>query len=300
MLKIAYSEVYKYDLPEGHRFPMIKYELLPEQLLYEGTIRDENFFHPDQLKRSEILLTHHKEYLDKLESQNLSKKEERKIGFPVNEKLVDRGKYIACGTFQCSLFAIKNGISMNIAGGTHHAYPDHGGGFCVFNDISIASKLLLEKALVSKILIVDLDVHQGDANAFIFKDDARVFTFSMHGENNYPLRKQVSDLDIGLPDRTDDLNYLKTLYKQLPILIDRVKPDIIFYQAGVDILETDKLGRLSISSEGCKKRDQFVFREAKMHGIPVVVTMGGGYSHKLSDIVNAHANTFREAQNIYF
>lgn len=300
MLKIAYSDIYKYTLPEGHRFPMIKYELLPEQLIYEGTVNESNFFHPKQLTRSQILLTHTEAYLDKLENLTLSRKEERSIGFPVRKKLIERGKFISHGTYECAHFALENGISMNIAGGTHHAYADHGEGFCVFNDMAIATHLLLAEKRVDKVLFIDLDVHQGNGNAHIFKNDDRVFTFSMHGAKNYPLRKEESNLDIGVPDKIEDLPYLRLLKEALPQIIDNHQPDIVFYQSGVDILSTDKLGRLSMSLEGCKKRDNFVFNQCKNNNIPVVVSMGGGYSEKISDIIEAHANTYREAQYIFF
>ena len=300
MLKIAYSEIYKYQLPEGHRFPMEKYELLPQQLLHEGVVTQDNFFHPNQLTEDEILLTHDSVYLEKLNRLTLSRKEERNIGFPVKKALVERGKFIANGTYQCSLFALQNGVAMNIAGGTHHAYPDKGEGFCVFNDISIATNLLLKRNKVKRVLIVDLDVHQGNGNAYIFQDNPDVFTFSMHGAKNYPLRKEISSLDIGLDDGTNDKTYLSLLKSTLPQLIQEQEPDIIFYQSGVDILETDKLGRLGVSLEGCRQRDQFVFNQAKLNDVPIVATMGGGYSHKISDIINAHANTFKEAQYIFF
>lgn len=300
MLKIAYSEIYKYQLPEGHRFPMIKYELLPEQLLYEGTVTDANFFHPKKLTDKQILLTHTEDYLDKLHHLTLSRKEERNIGFPVRSDLIERGKVISHGTYECALYAIKYGVSLNIAGGTHHAYADHGEGFCVFNDMAIASNLLLSEGKVDKILFVDLDVHQGNGNAFIFRDDPRVFTFSMHGAKNYPVRKETSNLDIGVPDKIKDREYLKLLHVALPKLIDEVEPDLIFYQSGVDILENDKLGRLGVSINGCRLRDQFVLHQCYKNDIPVAISMGGGYSDKLSDIIEAHANTYREAQALYF
>jgi len=300
MLKIAFSEVYKYQLPEGHRFPMMKYELLPEQLLYEGTVTDDNFFHPKKLSKEQILQTHTEEYLYKLDNLELSRKEERNIGFPVRKDLIERGKIISHGTYECVQYAMQYGVSMNIAGGTHHAYSDKGEGFCVFNDMAISSNLLLSENKVSKILFVDLDVHQGNGNAHIFQKDDRVFTFSMHGAKNYPVRKEVSDLDIGVPDKIEDKAYLKHLYDTLPKLIQEVEPEIIFFQSGVDILDTDKLGRLSVSIEGCKLRDRFVFEQCKLNNVPVVVSMGGGYSEKISDIIDAHANTYREAQSIFF
>jgi len=300
MLKIAFSPVYKYALPEGHRFPMLKYELLPEQLLYEGTIDQDQFFHPEQLTNEEMLLTHTAEYLHKLDHQLLSKKEIRNIGFPMTTALVERGKNISKGTYDCALYAMTHGVSMNIAGGTHHAYADHGEGFCVYNDFAIASNLLLDRKICSKILIVDLDVHQGNGTAHIFKDEERVFTFSMHGAKNYPTRKEQSDLDIGVPDKTEDAYFLKLLKETLPRLIDEQKPDIIFYLAGVDILETDKLGRLAMTIEGCKERDRFVLEQCHKNNIPVAISMGGGYSEEIRFIIDAHANTFRMAQEIFF
>ncbi|NNE14399.1 MAG: histone deacetylase [Saprospiraceae bacterium] len=300
MLKIAFSDIYKYQLPEGHRFPMDKYELLPEQLLYEGTVTQDNFFKPKKLSDEQILLTHTPLYLDKLNNLSLSKKEARNIGFPIRKDLIERGKYISHATYECALHALTYGISMNIAGGTHHAYADRGEGFCVLNDMAIASNLLLKNNLVSKILFVDLDVHQGNGNAHIFANNDQVFTFSMHGEKNYPVRKETSNMDIGVPDKIEDGPYLKLLKNALPRLIEQQEPDIIFYQSGVDVLSTDKLGRLSLSINGCAERDKFVFEQCQKNKIPVVVSMGGGYSEKLTDIIEAHANTYRHAQYIYF
>ena len=300
MLKIAYSPIYKYELPEGHRFPMVKYELLPEQLLYEGTVTNDHFFHPDALDDELILLTHTQIYLDKLNHQQLDKKEIRNIGFPMSDVLVRRGKHIANGTLKCAEYSMEFGIAMNIAGGTHHSFADRGEGFCLFNDIAIAANILLHRGQVSQILIVDLDVHQGNGTAKIFEHEPRVFTFSMHGEKNYPTRKEVSNLDIGMPDKTDDQLYLQTLKETLPKLIDQVQPDFIFYLSGVDVLESDKLGRLNLSRKGCKERDRLVLQTCKDYKIPVAVSMGGGYSPMMTDIIDAHANTFRVAQDIYF
>ncbi|MEM9917080.1 MAG: histone deacetylase [Bacteroidota bacterium] len=300
MLKVAYSEVYKYQLPEGHRFPMSKYELLPEQLLYEGTITEDNLFEPSPLDEATILQTHDATYWERLKNLELSKKEIRQIGFPLSEALVQRGRHIANGTIQCALFAQQHGAALNIAGGTHHSFRDRGEGFCLLNDIAIASNYLLNNRLCDKILVVDLDVHQGNGTASIFKEDERVFTFSMHGAKNYPLRKEQSDLDIGLPDKTTDQPYLKILNETLPTLIDQVEPDFIFYLSGVDVLQTDKLGRLALSIQGCKERDRVVLDACQKHKIPVAISMGGGYSPRLAQIVEAHANTYRVAQNLFF
>jgi acetoin utilization deacetylase AcuC-like enzyme len=299
-MKIAYSPIYKYELPEGHRFPMEKYELIPEQLLYEGSVEHGQFFHPEPMRDEIIALTHTVEYLDKLNTLSLSKKEIRDIGFPLKKELIIRGKHIAQGTFDCALIAIQEGVAMNVAGGTHHSFADRGEGFCVFNDIALASNLLLQQGKASRILIVDLDVHQGNGTAKIFENDPRVFTFSMHGARNYPTRKEQSDLDIGLPDQTTDEPYLKTLHDTLPRLIDVHQPDFIFYLSGVDVLATDKLGRLALSMEGCKQRDRFVLQTCHRNKIPVAISMGGGYSERLAHIVEAHCNTFREAMHLYF
>lgn len=300
MLKIAWSPVYKYELPEGHRFPMAKYDLLPEQLLYEGTITADNFFHPDPLPEPVALRTHTKAYWDKLTGVTLSDKEIRAIGFPVNEKFVQRGRHIANGTVRCALYALEYGCAMNVAGGTHHAFADRGEGFCCFNDQAVAANYLLDNDLARNILIVDLDVHQGNGTAAIFRDEPRVFTFSMHGERNYPLRKESSDLDIGLPDGLTDEPYLQILHENLPRIAGEFEPDFIFYQSGVDILASDQLGRLDISREGCRRRDRIVLSFCKKHRIPVAVSMGGGYSRRIADIVEAHANTFRTAQEVFF
>ncbi len=300
MLKIAWAENYVHDLPPKHRFPMEKYLLLPEQLQYEGTANADNFFEPDKLDEKYIINTHLVSYWHKLQTLSLDHKEIRATGFPLSEALVMREITIGQGTIECALFAKQYGIAMNIAGGTHHAFTDRGEGFCLLNDQAMASNYLLEQQLAKKILIIDLDVHQGNGTAEIFRTEPRVFTFSMHGEKNYPLRKEQSDLDIGLPDQADDTYYLNVLKNTLPRLIDEVQPDFIFYQAGVDILQTDKLGRLGVSLQGCKERDRHVLELCKMHQIPVMVSMGGGYSPRIADIVEAHAQTFRLAQELYF
>jgi acetoin utilization deacetylase AcuC-like enzyme len=300
MLRIAFSPIYKYQLPEGHRFPMEKYELIPEQLLYEGTVREANFFHPSPLTEEEAMHTHTKSYWDKLNLLTLSSKEERAIGFPINKHFIWRGRHITQGTIECTHFALQYGCAMNVAGGTHHAYADHGEGYCCLNDQAVAANYLLRNKLARQILIVDLDVHQGNGTAHIFQNEPSVFTFSMHGEKNYPLRKETSNLDIPLPDGLQDKDYLRILQTHLPALIDQLQPDFIFYQSGVDILNTDKLGRLQVSREGCRQRDRFVFEQCRKNRIPVVASMGGGYSHRISDIVDAHANTFRMAQEVFF
>jgi acetoin utilization deacetylase AcuC-like enzyme len=240
MLKIAWSRQYVLPLPVTHRFPMGKYEVLPMQLLHEGTITESNLFAPLPIDEYWILTTHEAAYWSKLKSLTLGPKEVRRTGFPLSQTLVDRESVIVNGTLQCTAFALQYGIAMNIAGGTHHAFTDRGEGFCLLNDIAIAANYLLERKLVTKILVVDLDVHQGNGTAEIFRNNPQVFTFSMHGANNYPLVKEKSDLDIALPDFTTDKFYLRTLSANLDHLLQQVEPDFIFYQSGVDILETDK------------------------------------------------------------
>ena len=300
MLKIAFHPIYKHELPEGHRFPMEKYDLLPQQLIYEGTCSKENFFEPKIPNNRHFFTVHDPEYFFNLLNITLSKKEARKIGFPLSEELIAREMIITDGTIKASKFALKNGIAMNIAGGTHHAFSNRGEAFCMLNDQAIGAKYLQQEKLAKKILIVDLDVHQGNGTAEIFRNDASVFTFSMHGKSNYPFIKETSDLDIALKNETKDAEYLSVLKKTLPKLINQEKPDFIYYLCGVDVLETDKLGKLSLTIDGCKERDRFVLQTCHDYNIPVMCSMGGGYSPVIKVIVNAHANTFRLAQEIYF
>lgn len=300
MLKIAYHPIYKHPLPPGHRFPMEKYELLPQQLLHEGTCSEENFFEPQFPDEKYILAVHDRDYFRRLKNLELDRKEVRKSGFPLSQVLVDREQIIADGTIKGVHYALENGIAMNIAGGTHHAYSDHAEAFCLLNDQAIAAQYLIDQSLAKKVLIVDLDVHQGNGTAEIFQKNDQVFTFSMHGKSNYPFKKERSDLDIALPDQTGDEEYLKILKATLPKLIEQQQPDFIFYLCGVDILATDKLGRLGCSVQGCKERDRFVLQTIHDRNIPLQCSMGGGYSQDIKIIIDAHANTYRLAQQIYF
>lgn len=300
MLKIAYHPIYKHHLPDEHRFPMLKYDLLPQQLLHEGTCSTDNFFEPEIPNDKYIVAVHDPEYFYDLLNIKIPPKEARKIGFPLTEDLVERERIIADGTMKSCEFAIQNGIAMNIAGGTHHAYTNRGEAFCMLNDQAIGARYLQSKNLAKKILIIDLDVHQGNGTAEIFQDDPSVFTFSMHGASNYPFKKEKSDLDIALEKGTRDSDYLSILKKTLPKLIDKVQPDFVFYLCGVDVIATDKLGTLGMSVQGCKLRDEFVLKTCHKHNIAVQCSMGGGYSPDIKTIVDAHANTFRLAQEIYF
>ena len=300
MLKIAHDKIYNHPLKENHRFPMIKYELIPEQLIIENTCNENNFFNPSDIEDNVILLTHEYNYYNSLINQTLEKKEIRAIGFPMSQKLIEREKKIVQGTVECALNSIKFGISMNIAGGTHHAFSNRAEAFCILNDQAIAANFLIQNGFSKRILILDLDVHQGNGTAEIFREKKNVFTASFHGEKNYPFRKEISDFDYGFSDGTSDKKYLAVIKYEIPRLIEKFEPDFIFYLSGVDIIENDKLGRLSVSIGGCKERDRFVLNYCKINKIPLQVSMGGGYSPILKDIIEAHANTFRLAQEIYF
>jgi acetoin utilization deacetylase AcuC-like enzyme len=300
MLRIAYDPIYAHPLPEGHRFPMLKYELIPAQLIHEGIITSENLFSPEPLSEEIVLWTHDKTYWEQLRDLTLPAKEARRIGFPLSAQLVEREIRIAKGTIDGCHFAFQYGIAFNVAGGTHHAGTNWGEGFCLLNDQAIAANYLLNNKLAASILIIDLDVHQGNGTAQIFENEPRVFTFSMHGANNFPYRKETSDLDIPLPDGTGDEVYLTILKQTLPDLIKKQRPDFIFYLSGVDVLATDKLGKLSLSLDACRERDRFVLEQCKSNQIPVQVSMGGGYSANIRDIVEAHCNTYRLANDLYF
>ncbi len=299
MLQIACHPAYAHPLPEDHRFPMLKYELIPGQLLYEGTIQPANIFSPAPCADEIVLLTHTAEYLYKLKHQGLSAREQRVIGFPQSPELTQRELIITQGTIDCCHHALENGVSLNVAGGTHHAFADHGEGFCLLNDFAVAANYLLHAGLAKQVLIIDLDVHQGNGTAKLFENNARVFTFSMHGKHNYPFHKERSDLDIDLNDGTDDAGYLHLLEQHLGQLLDTVQPDFAFYLSGVDILGTDKFGKLKVTPEGCKRRDEIVFTRLREKGIPCTVAMGGGYSADIKVIVEAHCNTFRVARSLY-
>jgi acetoin utilization deacetylase AcuC-like enzyme len=278
---------------------MLKYELIPEQLLHEGTITQENLFVPSKCDAIDVLRTHDLDYYNKLINQQLSPSEQRKIGFPQSPVLIERELIITRGTIDCALFALEHGCALNIAGGTHHAFAERGEGFCLLNDMAVASDYLLHKNLVTKILVIDLDVHQGNGTAKLMENEPRVFTFSMHGKNNYPFHKEQSDLDIPLPDGISGQEYLEILEKTLPMLLETVQPNFIFYLSGVDILSTDKFGKFNISIDECKRRDELVFNMAYDNKIPIAIAMGGGYSPDINDILQAHCNTFRLAANLF-
>lgn len=299
MIKIAWHPCYVHPVPEGHRFPMEKYELLPQRLHREGLALEDDFFEPSEGFRYDLGV-HCPNYVHRLLNLELSKKEERASGFSLSQSLVDRELRITNGTVEGALWALENeSAAFNIAGGTHHASTNRAEGFCLLNDQAVAAHHLLHNTDCQKILIVDLDVHQGNGTAQIFAQEPRVFTFSMHGANNYPYHKPPSDLDIALDDHSTDQVYLELLEQHLPGLITTEKPDFIFYLAGVDVLAQDKLGRLGLSLEGCKSRDQLVFELAKQHELPIMTTMGGGYAPDIALILEAHCNTYRVASDLF-
>lgn len=291
---IAFNPIFKHPLPEGHRFPMLKYELLPEQLLLEGVITEKDIFSPEPVDTKFLEGVHDNGYVEKLLSLQLDSKEIRRIGFPLSHQLIERELSIAEGTIQSALAAMSRGIGFNIAGGTHHAGAAWGEGFCLLNDQAIAANYLIKHQKFNQILIIDLDVHQGNGTADIFKNENKVFTFSMHGQNNFPFKKEKSDLDVGLPDGINGKDYLRILEKQLSALFINIQPEFIFYQSGVDVLESDKMGKLKLTIDDCRQRDILVFEHCKKFGIPVQVSMGGGYSRRIQDIVNAHCHTYKE------
>lgn len=298
-VNIAWAPNYNHPLPPNHRFPMIKYDLLPQNLISQGIIQPEDILNFDVVSDEVICWTHSNAYLTQLHTQSLPEKQIRESGFPLSVELIKREIKILSGTIACIPHAINQGLAFNIAGGTHHAFYDRPEGFCLLNDQAVATNYLIKKGISKRVLIIDLDVHQGNGTASIFQNNDQVFTFSMHGDKNYPFRKEKSDLDINLADGTNDVTYLKLLKDGLTQIQGIFAPDFIFYQAGVDILKSDKLGRLDISMEGCRQRDYLVFEYARNINVPIISCMGGGYSECIDDIIEAHVNTFWVAKEIY-
>lgn len=299
-LKISFADEYVAALPEGHKFPISKYKLIPERLISEGLITAENLVAPGAAPEDIVCLTHDSGYVSRVKNLSLSAREIRKIGFPLTSEFSKREFIISQGTINGALAAIENCVSFNVAGGTHHAFPNEGSGFCIFNDVAVAANYLLHKNIKEKILIIDLDVHQGNGTAKIFENEKRVFTFSMHSGCDWPLRKEKSNLDIELRKGTGDAEYIEILKKNLPWIIEDFQPDFAFYISGADIIESDKWGSLNLSVKGAAERDKYVFTTCRKNNLPVMVTMGGGYSEFISIIVETHCNTFREGIKLYF
>lgn len=297
--RLYYSPYYYADIGEGHVFPIRKFELVRDQLLKEGTLRTDEIVEPEPAKIEDLLLVHTEDYITRLVEGTLTAKEVRKLGLPWSESLVRRSFHAISGTINAARYALESGIASNLAGGTHHAYPDRGEGFCVLNDVAVAIRVLQREKLAERFLIVDCDVHQGNGTAFIFQDSPEVFTFSMHGAKNYPLFKESSTLDIELADGTADTEFLETLSEALPRIFMH-NPDVIFYLGGADPYEKDKLGRLKLTQTGLMRRDEIVLQFARDHHTPIVTTMSGGYALDINDTVEIHANTIRAVKRVFF
>jgi acetoin utilization deacetylase AcuC-like enzyme len=296
--RIFYSPYYYADIGENHVFPIRKFELVRDRLLGEKTLQSSEIFEPQPVEIEDVLLVHTEDYVSRLRGGVLTAKEIRKLGLPWSQSLVRRSFLATSGTINAAKYALNNSVASNLAGGTHHAFPDRGEGFCVLNDVAVAVEVLKGEGLAERFLIIDCDVHQGNGTAFIYKDDETVFTFSMHGAKNYPLFKETSNLDIELPDGTSDNEYLETLNEALPRIFLH-NPDIIFYLGGADPFEQDKLGRLGLTIEGLMKRDEAVLSFAKEREIPIVTVMSGGYAQDINDTVEIHCNTIRAVKKVF-
>ncbi len=296
--RVFYSPYYYADIGENHVFPIKKFELVKDKLLQEGTLQDSEIIEPQPAKIEDVLLIHTEDYISRLRNGALTAKEIRRLGLPWSESLVRRSFLATSGTINAARHAFRNAVASNLAGGTHHSFPDRGEGFCVLNDVAVAIRVLQKENLVQRFLIIDCDVHQGNGTAFIFKDDAEVFTFSMHGAKNYPLFKETSTIDIELPDRTGDAEFLETLSEALPRIFTH-EPDLVFYLGGADPFELDKLGRLGLTIEGLRRRDEMVLSFAREKEIPIVTTMSGGYAEDINDTVEIHCNTIRAVKRVF-
>ena len=297
--RLYYSPYYYAEIGEGHVFPIRKFELVKERLLAEGTLQESEIIAPPPARVEDLLLVHTEDYITRLQNGLLTAKEIRRLGLPWSQSLVRRSFHAINGTISAARDALETGIASNLAGGTHHAFPDRGEGFCVLNDVAVAIRVLQKENLARRFLIVDCDVHQGNGTAFIFQKDETVYTFSMHGAKNYPLFKEASSLDIELPDKTGDAEFLETLSEALPRIFMH-NPDLIFYLGGADPFGKDKLGRLDLSIAGLKARDEMVLRFARDHQTPIVTTMSGGYALDIRDTVEIHANTIRAVKDVFF
>ncbi len=296
--KIFYSPDYYADIGEGHVFPIKKFELARDILVAEGTVGPDSVVSPVSADRQDVLRVHTDDYISRLCSGDLTAKEIRRLGLPWSEALVRRSFLAVSGTISAAFSAVRGSVGSNLAGGTHHSYPDRGEGFCVLNDVAIAIEKLRREGVSKRFLIIDLDVHQGDGTAFIYREDDSVFTFSMHGEKNYPLHKEISSLDIELGDGTRDEEYLGLLDQALPRIFTH-EPDIVFYLAGADPYVNDKLGRLALTVQGLSARDEMVLRFARNAGIPIVTVMSGGYAADIRDTVEIHCNTIRAVKRVF-
>jgi acetoin utilization deacetylase AcuC-like enzyme len=295
---VAYTPRYYADIGEGHVFPIRKFELVRDQLLREGTLRPANIVEPQPAAINDVLLVHTEDYITRLRAGCLTPREIRRLGLPWSKALVRRSFLAAGGTLSAARWALNESVGSNLAGGTHHAFPDHGEGFCVLNDVAIAIRVLRRDRLIGRAAIVDCDVHQGNGTAAIFEGDESVFTFSMHGAKNYPLFKARSTLDVELPDGTPDEAYMASLAENLPRVFAH-SPDIVFYLGGADPFVGDKLGRLALTMAGLAERDAYVLSECRTRRIPIVTVMSGGYAEDIKDTVEIHCNTIRAVRAVF-
>lgn len=292
-MQVFYSDTFELPLPPGHRFPIDKYKILRARLL-QSSFRDQlDFRLPDGAKDEQLLLVHSREYLDKLKQGTLSRVEERRIGFPWSPKMVERSRRSTGATIGAARAALQDGVGVHLAGGTHHAFADHGQGFCVFNDVAVTVRVLQTEGLIRRTVIIDLDVHQGNGTAAIFAEDPAVFTFSMHGASNFPFSKQHGDLDIALADGTQDATYLKALEDTLDHRLPLAGADIVFYLAGADPYEHDRYGKLKLTKSGLANRDHLVFQACQLHQVPVTVVLAGGYAKSVTDVADINFQTIR-------
>ncbi len=298
-MRVSYGAGYFVPLPSGHPFPMAKFPALHALLLREGLIRQADVVAPRPADWSDLLWVHTPDYLKRLAEGTLSREAERRMGLPWSERLVHRSRLAVQGTINAALMALEDGVAANLAGGTHHAGPGHGEGFCVLNDVAVATRLLQRRRWVRRVLIIDLDVHQGNGNAAFFADDADVFTFSMHGAKNYPFRKPPSSLDVGLPDGTGDDAYLDALQKHLNGVIEKARPDLVFYLGGIDVLEGDRYGRLALTRAGLHARDGYALETLCRHGLPTTLLLSGGYAETPERTADYHAVMHREARRVF-
>jgi acetoin utilization deacetylase AcuC-like enzyme len=296
-LTVWSSARYTFPLPEGHRFPVAKYAMLREAVIAEGLVPAERVLDPARAETSQLELVHTAEYVRRFREGSLEPAELRRLGFPWSEALVERSFRAVGGTIAAARHALSHGLAMNLAGGTHHAFPDHGEGFCVFNDVAVAIRILQGDGLVRRAAVVDLDVHQGNGTHAIFAGDPSVLTFSMHGGKNYPFHKVAGTVDVELPDGTGDDAYLAELAAALPRVLAASAPDLVVYIAGADPHEGDRLGRLALTFDGLARRDAFVLDSCREVGIPVAITIGGGYGRRIDDTVAAHLRTVRVARD---
>jgi acetoin utilization deacetylase AcuC-like enzyme len=294
-MKCSYHPGYHVALPGGHPFPISKYPLLKDQLVAEGVLAAGDILAPEPADRHTLELVHTREYLDKLESSSLSTAEQRRLGLPWSEALWRRSRLSSGGTLLAARTALSEGLAGNLAGGTHHAFADHGEGFCVLNDVAIAAATLRADRVIERAAVIDLDVHQGNGTAAIFETVDEVFTFSMHGERNYPLAKMRSNVDVPLADGTGDGEYLDTLQRHLPAVLERARADIAFYLAGVDVAAGDRYGKLALTEEGVRRRERLVISMVRDLGIPLVIVLAGGYAPSPARTAELHAHAFREA-----